>query len=161
MRAKLEGFYLARTVRDSLEDSTTMRSGFIDCAGARRENRRPLEYQRGQPAGSVWDRTSAPAAPKPAGATIHLFFKLTTSENNHQYLEASECRLIRSRAQGLVCTESKLPRPARIICSGCPLAALYNLWTTANVINVSVWRFESGHLLFRYQNSTKTVFTIL
>ena len=56
-----------------------MRSGFIDCAGARRENRRPLEYQRGQPAGSVWDRTSAPAAPKPAGATIfwnfeYLFF---------------------------------------------------------------------------------------
>ena len=76
-RAKLEGFYSAQTAQDSLECSTTMRSGFMDCAGARRENRRPLEYQRGQPAGSVWDRTSAPAAPKPAGATVFLWYART------------------------------------------------------------------------------------
>ena len=64
-RAKLEGFYSAQTAQDSLECSTTMGSGFMDCAGARRENRRPLEYQRGQPAGSVWVHTGAPAAPGP------------------------------------------------------------------------------------------------
>ena len=65
LRAKLEGFYSAQTAQDSLECSTAMRSGFIDCAGARRENRRPLDCQRGQPAGSVWVRTGAPTGPQP------------------------------------------------------------------------------------------------
>ena len=64
-RAKLESFYSAQTAQNSLESFTTMRSCFIDCAGARRENRRPLDCQRGQPAGSVWVRTGAPTGPQP------------------------------------------------------------------------------------------------
>ena len=45
-------------------ESLAMRSGFFHCAGARRENRGPLDCQRGQPAGSVWDRTGAPTGPQ-------------------------------------------------------------------------------------------------
>ena len=69
-RAKLEGFYSAQTAQNSLESFTTMQFCFIDCAGARRENRRPLDCQRGQLAAPYGSVLAPPPAPNPAGATI-------------------------------------------------------------------------------------------